>query len=589
MFFHLFIFPVRVMWHMTLILMLIIRYAASEPPDSSCSLDLPFSLSRYYNSSCIEGGDCCESASHAYLHALGRRANHTTGRVFLNSEDQTSCLAQMEDSGVPDCYSCGIDKLTSGKGGCSDYSVVNITHRFRRNLNRLSHNCKLQDSDGESEEFCTSCKESWQEMTDGPSVSGSETDVCRFAVLVSLISTSIDDEPHIHRVYRCLLSQNSNTGPVKTEGESKFRISTGIWILMGCIIGAVVVISIVILIVCRRRYKRKSRPEMNACSNLQLKESRCRKFPPREVYSATENLSSKNLIGQGTAGKVYKGRLSNNHDVAIKHITNDGNAETVVREVTSLCNVRHPNLVALLGYCAREDECFLIYELCPKGNLSQWIFGKDKTLSWKQRIEIAIDSARGLLFLHTYSEGCIVHRDIKPTNILLGQNFEAKLSDFGLCKVINLGETCASSEVRGTFGYVDPEYQNNRLVNSSGDVYSFGIVLLQILSGKKVINMDLRKPMPLEKMAKSLTRGGSIIEFADPKLNGKYSAEAFILVFQLALSCTALKQQRPSMEQVVTKLEEALHASKRVKDLTSESTSSRDSTKLPEYKSFIFN
>ncbi|XP_045809689.1 nodulation receptor kinase-like [Trifolium pratense] len=173
---------------------------------------------------------------------------------------------------------------------------------------------------------------------------------------------------------------------------------------------------------------------------------------------------------------------------------------------------------------------------------------KNKVLSWIKRLEIAIDSARGLWFLHTYQGGCIVHRDIKPTNILLGSKFEAKLSDFGLSKIIEIGETYVSSEVRGTFGYVDPEYQSNHHVNSSGDVYSFGMVLLQIISGKRVINLKLKRPMSLSKMAKAFTRNGSITEFADPRLEGNYCEEAFDFTLQLALSCTSLNQQRPSME-----------------------------------------
>lgn len=113
------------------------------------------------------------------------------------------------------------------------------------------------------------------------------------------------------------------------------------------------------------------------------------------------------------SGKVYKGMLSNKQPVAIKHIVDGEDVETFVREVTSLSHIRHPNLVSLLGYCLRKDDCFLVYELCPNGNLSEWLCGKDNVLSWIQRLEIAVDSARGLCFLHTYSEGCIVHRDIK--------------------------------------------------------------------------------------------------------------------------------------------------------------------------------
>ncbi|WOL06548.1 putative receptor-like protein kinase [Canna indica] len=287
----------------------------------------------------------------------------------------------------------------------------------------------------------------------------------------------------------------------------------------------------------------------------------------KEIYAATNNLNALNFIGQGIAGKVYKGVLSNGCHVAIKHIK-DGYAETFMREVTSLCHIRHPNLVALQGYCEEEDECFLVYELCTNGNLSEWLFAKDKTLSWTHRLEIAIGSACGLWFLHTYPEGCIVHRDVKPTNILLGADFEAKLSDFGLSKVVDLGVSYVSSEVRGTFGYVDPEYRQNHRVNAAGDVYSFGVVLLQLLSGKRAINLNLRRPMPLSKMIRILTEGGIISDFADPKLGGEYSMEAFEVCFKLALSCIAHKQQRPTMGQVVSSLEKAMEISNKAVEIS---------------------
>ncbi|PHT34177.1 hypothetical protein CQW23_25977 [Capsicum baccatum] len=141
--------------------------------------------------------------------------------------------------------------------------------------------------------------------------------------------------------------------------------------------------------------------------------------------------------------------------------------------------------------------------------------------------------------------------------------------DFGLSKIISIGHSYASLEVRGSFGYVDPEYQKNRHVNSYGDVYNFGIVLLQSLSGQRVINLDLKNPMPLSKMAKNLTKGGNIKEFADPKLEGKFSMVEFELVFKIALSSIGLKQQRPSMEQVVIKLEEALDLATRIESVHS--------------------
>ncbi|XP_031256886.1 probable LRR receptor-like serine/threonine-protein kinase MEE39 [Pistacia vera] len=556
------------------------KSAVSQSFTIDCSLH--FEPSDSDNTVC-EGGDwggflqknCCGSSFQRYLNALGLRANQT-GQIFLNSSEQNSCLTSMK-AFEADVFSCGIEKLTSGAGGCSDYSVGDVIHHLGNELKSFSEHCNFPSYGEEWNQTCSSCVRSWgairgvHSTSSDPVLLENEADTCRFAVMLSLTSSRIEDKNHVQNLYKCLAEQDSFSQNQASESKRKKKLDTGIWIVIGGIFAAIIVTAAFIFF--KRFYKSKPTSKRPASfKDVQLKDPGCPKFPIKEVYSATQNLNDINLIGEGTAGKVYKGVLLTNRHVAIKHIINDGNVETFVREVASLSHVRHPNLVALLGYCLTVDEGFLIYELCPNGSLSKWLFGKDKILSWIQRLEIAIDSARGLWFLHTYSEGCIVHRDIKPTNILLGPNFEAKLSDFGLSKVIDLGKSQVSSEVRGTFGYVDPEYQSNCQVNSSGDVYRFGIVLLQILSGKKVINMNLKRPMPLNKVAKVLTRGGSIIEFADPKLNGEYSAEAFDVTLRLALSCTALKQQRPSMEQVVLTLEKALDITTTAKVSTPETS-----------------
>ncbi|KAK8534040.1 hypothetical protein V6N13_028277 [Hibiscus sabdariffa] len=493
------------------------KLAVSQASKTICTLDFEFKES--WNSSNGNGNwggflneSRCGTTFNGYLEALHIRANRT-GFIFLDLSEQTRCLNSKQRS-RQHVSICGIEKLTSGGGGCSDYTTVDVEEKMGNELRSLSENCRVS---------CGSCVESWESINGGSH--SEESMICRFAVLVALTSLKAGDD-HNERIYDCL---SKNTGVYAenestTDDEKKSKVRTAI-------------------------------------EDVLLKKTGCPKFPIKEVFSATNSLDESNCIGEGTAGKVYKGILSDQQQVAIKHIVNDGSVETFVREVKSLSHIKHPNLVRLLGYCLSKHDCFLIYELCPNGNLAKWLFGKDKVLSWIERLEIAVGIARGLRFLHTYSEGCIVHRDIKPTNILLGQNLEAKLSDFGLSKLIDNGENYVSSEVRGTFGYVDPEYWNNRRVNSSGDVFSFGVVLLQILSGKKVFNLSLDKPMPLDKMARILSRGGSVKEFADPKLGGEYSMEAFDVTFKLALSCTSVKQQRPTMEQVVVNLEEALHIS----------------------------
>ncbi|KAF3431744.1 hypothetical protein FNV43_RR26480 [Rhamnella rubrinervis] len=456
-------------------------------------------------------------------------------------------------SAEEDVLGCGIEKLTSGASSCSDYTIIDVVNNLGNTLKRFDEDCNLLGSAGRSDQACSACLKRWKEIVrssnNGMDLSKAEAEVCSFAVLVTMTSSRIGNKNWIQALYECLGDQD---------------LSIGIWILAGGLAGSTVIILVITWFLCKKRIKERlsAGGEIRDVPNdSQSEETSCLKIPMKEVYSATDNFNASNFIGQGVAGKVYKGKLSNGEHVAVKHIIKDGYVDTFIREVRSLSHVRHPNLVALLGYCEDKEECFLVYELCHNGNLSEWLFGKDNILTWIQRLKVALDSAKGVWFLHTYSEGCIVHRDIKPTNILINAKFQAKLSDFGLSKVMDLGQSYVSSEVRGTFGYVDPEYRKNHRVNASGDVYSFGMVLLQLLSGRRVINLNLNTPMPLTKMARLLTAGGNIEEFADPKLNSKYSMEAFNHVFKLALSCTGPKQQRPSMEQVVLELEKALEIS----------------------------
>ncbi|XP_022775842.1 proline-rich receptor-like protein kinase PERK3 [Durio zibethinus] len=557
-------------------------FVFSETSVTNCILDIKNSSSAK-ESNCEFGNwggfindSCCGGAFEEYLFALGRQANLTKA-IYLNSTEQKNCLTSMERF-EKDIFGCGIQKLTSGAGGCSDYIVMDVIDKLGDRFRNLQEDCKELGSGGRPDHSCSTCLGRWDEIGESSgsdykqeSAAADDADVCRFAVLVSMISHRIDDENWVYAAFQCLREwafSLDEHGGTASHGINR----TGLWILLGGLVGAMIILVVAAWIFFRKR-KEESLPAGTDESDDSFSEhSGSEKISVKELYSATNYFNASNFIGQGIAGKVYKGILSNGLHVAVKHIINDGQIETFVREVRSLSHIRHPNLVALHGYCKNEDECFLVYELCHHGNLSEWLYGKDKILSWIQRLKIAIDSAIGLWFLHTYPEGCIVHRDIKPTNILINDKFQAKLADFGLSKVMDIGQSQVSSEVRGTFGYVDPEYRRNHRVNASGDVYSFGIVLLQLLSGQRVLNLNLHRPLPLSKMAKNVTRGGDITKFADPKLNGEYSLEAFDLVLKLALSCTGIKQERPSMEQVVSRLQNAIHISTQAKPVASRET-----------------
>ncbi|KAK7386886.1 hypothetical protein VNO78_27236 [Psophocarpus tetragonolobus] len=548
-----------------LLMFITFHLGCSQTSDSNCVLKIQISSSlissncELYNWGGFTKG-CCGPYFADYLYALGLRANQT-GKIFLNSSEQKHCLTSMEtfDKNFT-CY--GIEKLTSGVGGCSDYTVTNVNNQLGDNFRKLNEDCMPLSRNNSHNETCTKCLKAWEDIsaksdtaTTGSESANNSAYLCRFAVLISLTSTRIYDRESIHEVYKCLREHTLSAVNQEVKVSANVNMNSGLKIAIG-ITGVTVVVFLGILaalalFITRTRSATTVQDESDWTSL---------KITLKDVYVATNNLSASNFIGQGIAGKVYKGVLCNSQSVAVKHITNEGYMETFVREVRSLSHVRHQNLVALLGYYESEVECFLVYELCQNGNLSEWLFGNGKVLSWIQRLEIAIDSARGLEFLHTYPNGCIVHRDIKPSNILICANFQAKLSDFGLSRVMDQGQSYVSSEVRGTFGYIDPEYRKNRHVKASGDVYSFGIVLLQLLSGQRVLNIDFQRPMSLSKMARDVGTG-DISEFADPKLRGEYYIEAFDIVLKLALSCIGFKQQRPSIQQVLYSLEKALDIS----------------------------
>ncbi|KAM7278683.1 hypothetical protein ACFE04_005817 [Oxalis oulophora] len=410
-----------------IVYVLTLSFAASQQHDTNCILDLqPSSAS---NLSCEGGswdgflsGNCCGSVFDSYLLALGQRANKT-GKIYLNPSDQGNCLTSMKkyDDGV---FACGIEKLTNGAGGCSDYSVSDVSEKYGDKVKKLDESCRLENSDdGVRNKSCEDCVRSWEDIrgmyfasSGSDQSTKDDDDICRFAVLVSLTSSRINDTGYARKLYQCLGdAEENNSGNQASASKRRNKISTGVWIAIGSSILVVVMIGTAAYIILSKTYRKYSNRlhEMPALKHVRLDKTSCPKFPVKDVYNATNNLSQLNLIGEGTSGKVYKGVMSNNQQVAIKHIINDGSVETFVREVASLSHVRHTNLVVLLGCCIKNNECFLIYELCPNGNLSEWLFGKDKVLSWIQRLEIAIGSAQGLQFLHTYSEGCIVHRDIK--------------------------------------------------------------------------------------------------------------------------------------------------------------------------------
>ncbi|KAL5548116.1 hypothetical protein UlMin_003347, partial [Ulmus minor] len=213
-------------------------------------------------------------------------------------------------------------------------------------------------------------------------------------------------------------------------------------------------------------------------------------FDLATISSATNNFSPEYEIGAGGFGPVYKGKLSTGQEIAVKRLSKDSGQglKEFKSEVQLLSKLQHRNLVALLGCCIQGEEKLLIYEYMPNKSLNNFIFGRnrDASLDWEKRFDIILGIARGLLYLHQDSKLQIIHRDLKTSNILLDHNMKPKISDFGLARIFGGGENEAKTKkVVGTYGYMSPEYAIDGKFSVKSDVFSFGVVLLEIICGKR--------------------------------------------------------------------------------------------------------
>ncbi|XP_059656447.1 receptor-like protein kinase FERONIA [Cornus florida] len=300
-------------------------------------------------------------------------------------------------------------------------------------------------------------------------------------------------------------------------------------------------------------------------------EDLCRRFSLVEIKLATNNFDDKLVIGSGGFGKVYKGLIfGTTGTVAIKRLNLHSNqgANEFWTEIKTLSKLRHNHLVSLIGYCDQSPEMILVYDYMALGTLGDHLFKNQRKgpseyspLTWEQRLNICIGAAQGLDYLHT-SRG-VIHRDVKSSNILLDENLVAKISDFGLSKMdtTSLLHTHVSTNVKGTFGYLDPEYFMTRRLTKKSDVYAFGVVLFEVLCGRPAVDVELEEQLQhsLALWAQHSFREGTLDQIIDPSVRMQMLPHCLREFTNIAIKCLHNSpNERPTMTDVVESLKFAM-------------------------------
>ncbi|KAJ7299284.1 hypothetical protein O6H91_Y259900 [Diphasiastrum complanatum] len=285
------------------------------------------------------------------------------------------------------------------------------------------------------------------------------------------------------------------------------------------------------------------------------------RFTYKELELATSGFSEANFLAQGGFGSVYRGVLPDGQAIAVKQhkLASSQGDDEFCSEVEAMSCAQHRNVVALIGYCMEDSRRLLVYEFICNGSLDSHLYGRDKPLlEWQFRQKIAVGAARGLRYLHEECRvGCIIHRDMRPNNILLTHDFEPMVGDFGLARWQPDGDLGVETRVLGTFGYLAPEYVQRGQINEKADVYSFGVVLLELATGRKA--MDFSRPKGqqcLTEWARPLLENHLFHELADPRLNNCFNDEEMYCMLEAASLCIYKDPHlRPRMSQMLRILE----------------------------------
>ncbi|KAM0976151.1 hypothetical protein PS2_018753 [Malus domestica] len=343
---------------------------------------------------------------------------------------------------------------------------------------------------------------------------------------------------------------------------------------LGIIVGVVGGLIILLLLggllyfTCKRRHKGSKREvfvDVAGEVDRRIAFGQLKRFLWRELQLATDNFSEKNVLGQGGFGKVYKGVLSDNTKVAVKRLTDcesPGGDAAFHREVEMISVAVHRNLLKLIGFCTTPTERLLVYPFMQNLSVAyrlREIKPGEPVLDWPTRKQVALGTARGLEYLHEHCNPKIIHRDVKAANVLLDEDFEAVVGDFGLAKLVDVRKTNVTTQVRGTMGHIAPEYLSTGKSSERTDVFGYGIMLLELVTGQRAIDfsrLEEEDDVLLLDHVKKLEREKRLDAIVDSNLNDSFNIQEVEMMIKVALLCTqGSPEDRPLMSEVVRMLE----------------------------------
>ncbi|KAG8636693.1 somatic embryogenesis receptor kinase 1 isoform X2 [Manihot esculenta] len=306
-------------------------------------------------------------------------------------------------------------------------------------------------------------------------------------------------------------------------------------------------------------------PKVHPDQQMDSDVDQLRRFSLEELKLATDYFSNENILGSGGFGKVYKGRLQDDSLVAVKRLehkpTPDG--ELQFQTTTEIINMAvHPHVLRLSGFCMTTSEKLLVYPYMANGSVASHLRERPPSqppLGWPTRKRVALGTARGLSYLHDHCNPKVIHRDVKAANILLDEEFEAVVGDFGLAKLMDYNDTHVITDVCGTAGHIAPEYLYNGICSEKTDVYGYGIMLLELITGQRAVDLAwiaAEDDLLLLDWVKVLLRENSVEELADPDLQGNYIEAEMKHLIKIALLCTrGSPSYRPKMSEVIRMVE----------------------------------